>query len=251
MKNKLKIFLCVVMILVFSFGTCATAYAYTGYPTDIDTASSVVKSYYDGNDVSNNYYCLVERKSDNKVLLVTFSDINYVLSDNKVLFSNYPFSQDSALLLHRPKGYGLELISFKLIGYEFDETNLYSKPKQIYINTMDAITSNTGKDFHSLNIPSDFKILSSSYNMYQRSDTGDDVLVFPKGETNSPNPNPETPPSTPGSNILSSTFNTNLMKSKNPLQEILSLLPLLLPVLISFLSIRKGIRFTLQTLRSS
>ncbi|WP_448901599.1 hypothetical protein [Eubacterium sp.] len=243
MKEKLKILLCAVMIFVFSFGTCATAFAYTGYPDDINTATSVVKSYYDNPGLP---FALCKRP-DNKVVLITFSN-NYFLfgDDNKVLFSGYPFSDKSDFLFNGKYYSGADTLGITVWGYEFDYDNYYSKPKKIEINDIYSITRH---DYLAWNLFRGYSLIESNYNIYQHTDTGDDVLVFPKGETNSPTLPDK--PTTSGSNILSSTFNTNLMKSKNPLQEIIALLPLLLPVLISFLAIRKGIKFTLQTLRSS
>ena len=243
MKNKLKIFLCVVMILVFSFGTCATAYAYTGYPTSIDDATSVVNSYYDKPGLS---FALCKRP-DNKVVLITFSN-NYFLfgDDKKVLFSGYPFSDKSDFLFNGKYYSGADTLGVTVWGYEFDYDNFYSKPKKIEIKDIYSITR---QDYLAWNLFRGYSLIESNYNIYQHSDSGDDVLVFPKGETNSPTLPDK--PTTSGSNILSSTFNMNLMKSNNPLQEILTLLPLLLPVLISFLAIRKGIRFTLTTLKSA
>lgn len=243
MKNKLKIFLCVVMIAVFSFGTCATAYASTGYPDDIDKATSVVNSYYDNSGLP---FALCKR-SDNKVVLITFSNHNFLFGDdNKVLFSGYPFSENSNFLFNGKYYNSIGALGITVWGYEFDYDNFYSKPKKIEIKDIYDISP---KDYLASNLFRGYSLIDTNYNIYQHSDTGDDVLVFPKGETNSPT----TPdkPTTSGSNILSSTLNTNLMKSSNPLQEILTLLPILVPVLISFLAIRKGIRFTLQTLRSS
>ena len=243
MKNKLKILLCAVMIFVFSFGTCATAYAYTGYPTDIDTATSVVKSYYDKPGLS---FALCKRP-DNKVVLITFLNNYFLFGDNnKVLFSGYPFSDKSNFLFNGKYYSGADTLGVTVWGYEFDYDNFYSKPKKIEIKDIYNIVR---QDYPAYNLFRGYSLIESNYNIYQHSDSGDDVLVFPKGETNSPTLPDK--PITSGSNILSSTFNTNLMKSNNPLQEILTLLPLLLPVLISFLAIRKGIRFTLQTLRSA
>ncbi|WP_294797850.1 hypothetical protein [uncultured Eubacterium sp.] len=242
MKNKLKIFLCVVMIAVFSFGTCATAYAYTGYPDDIDKATSVVNSYYDNSGLP---FALCKRP-DNKVVLITFSNNNFLFGDDKVLFSGYPFSENSNFLFNGKYYNAIGALGITVWGYEFDYDNFYSKPKKIEIKDIYDISP---KDYLASNLFRGYSLIDTNYNIYQHSDTGDDVLVFPKGETNSPT----TPdkPTTSGSNILSSTLNTNLMKSSNPLQEILTLLPILVPVLISFLAIRKGIRFTLQTLRSA
>lgn len=246
MKNKLKIFLCVVMILVFSFGTCATAYAYTGYPKSLDKATSVVKSYYKDDDL--NYIFGLFKNPDGKVVLITFGGNSFLFGNDKVLFSGYPFSPDCKLLFNGQYYDSLDMLHVYSYAYEFDYDNFYSKPKKITnIDHLDIVR----KDYLALPYLSNYSLIESNYNIYEHTDTGDDVLVFQKGTSQSPNPNPPTPPSASDSNILSTIFNKNSEMLKGVLTEIVALLPLFLPVLISFLAIRKGIKFTLRTLRSS
>ena len=229
MKNKLKIFLCVVMILVFSFGTCATAYAYTGYPTSIDKAVSIVKSYY----------------SDE---LAGSVPVFFYTTDNKgpaLLFLPDDYSADTIQVSKYGDNFGLdfEVNDRNMYVFTFDKTNCYSKPVMwSATNVWMTVPYGINKNNASKRIIQSYKTIL---------DVDGQTVLFQQGTNPSPNPNPEIPPSTQGSNILSSTFNSNLLKSKNPLQEILALLPILLPVLISFLAIRKGIRFCLMTLKSS
>lgn len=235
MKNKLKIFLCVIMIAVFSFGTCATAYAYTGYPNSFDKASSIFYSYYSK-----------DMPDAKPVALVNFDGKTYLIVDKAVgnrALSNLIFF----------KGFDFETLGnfWHPLVIEFSYDNCYSKPTIKY----DGITGSYGdlkidsslgfniKNFNS----GKFSFLYSVVDVYDY----DGNVVFQKGTSQSPNPNPETPPLTPGSNTLSTMFNKNSAMLKGVLNEILALLPLLLPVLISFLAIRKGIKFTLQTLRSA
>lgn len=243
MKNKLKILLCAVMIFVFSFGTCATAYASTGYPKDYNTALSIVKSYYKDDEIGNSFALL--KSPDGKVSLVSFNRDIFLFGDkNKVIFKGYPFSNDSFILLQRPDP---DWYTLKVFAFDFDTLNMYSKPvkRTLYNDThLNAPNPHPVKYFRG------WSLIQSPYNIYERTDTGQDVLVFQQGTSQSPNPNPETPPSTPGSNSLSNILNKNSAMLNGVLQEIIVLLPLLLPVLISFLAIRKGIKFTLQTLKS-
>lgn len=243
MKEKLKILLCAVMIFVFSFGTCSTAYARTGYPEDYNTALSIVKSYYKDNEIGNTFALL--KSPDGKVSLVTFGRDIFLFGDkNKVIFKGVPFSNDSFILLNRPDP---DWYTLKVYAFDFDSLNMYSKP--VKRTLYDDVHLNAPNP-HPCGYFRGWSLIQSPYNIYQRSDTGEDILVFPQGETNSPTPDP--PGSlVPGSNILSSTVNKNSEMLNGVLNEILVLLPLLLPVLISFLAIRKGIKFTLQTLRSA
>lgn len=235
MKNKSKIFLCVIMIAVFSFGTCATVYASTGQPKDIDKAWNIVKSYWldNSHDANSSYYF-----SDDffPVLLYSHAGKSYLLVDvgpkiNYSFFDNGEFG-----LLNCPK------------VFSFDDINMYSKPSGIYRHywrspvslpipylTFDNFSSNSTS------------ILSSKFDILNPSGE----KVFQQGTSQSPNPNPPTPPSASDSNILSTIFNKNSGMLKGVLNEIVALLPLLLPLLISLLAIRKGIKFTLRTLKRS
>lgn len=222
------------MIVVFCFGTCATAYAYTGQPTSLDKAWNIVKSYYTGGGDWNSSYDFSESDFC-PVLLYSYSGKSYLLVDVKGQ-NNYSFSSD---------GQFGNLTCYKL--FSFDNMNMYSKPLGVarcaYISTrsfpvpylsIDNFTSGS-----TVILGSNFDILNPA-----------GEKVFQKGTSQSPNPT--TPDSsTPGSNTLSTMFNKNSAMLKGVLNEIVALLPLLLPVLISFLAIRKGIKFTLQTLKSA
>lgn len=229
MKNKFKIFLCVVMIFVFSFGTCAIAYASTGYPKDIDKAVSIVKSYY----------------SDE---LVGSVPVFFYTTDNKgpaLLFLPDTYSADTIKVDKYGENFGLDfrLDDRNMYVFTFDKLNMYSKPDMwVGQNVWYTVPYGLNKNNASERIISSYKTIL---------DVDGTTVLFQQGTSQSPNPNPETPPSTPGSNSLSNMLNKNSGMLKGVLNEIVALLPLLLPVLISFLSIRKGIKFTLRTLRRS
>lgn len=229
MKNKFKIFLCVIMIVVFSFGTCAVAYASTGYPKDIDQALSIVQTYY-------------------KDELAGSVPVFYYTTDNKgpaLLFLPYDYSSDTIKVDKYGPNFGLD---FRLDGkfmyvFTFDKLNCYSKPtmwkeENIWYTVPYGINKNNASE----------RIIQSYKTIL---DVDGTTVLFQQGTNQSPNPNPETPPSASGSNTLSTILNKNSPMLKKVLNEIVALLPLLLPVLISFLAIRKGLKFTLQTLRSS
>ena len=234
MKNKFKIFLCVTMIFVFSFGTCATAYASTGQPKDIDTAWNIVKSYYldATQDASSSFYF---SNDFSPVLLYSSGGKSFLLVDVKGQ-TNYSFFNNGEFgLLSCPK------------VFSFDDLNMYSKPSGVYSHFWGGPYSLAVPDLTFDNFSSGSTvILGSKYDIL--SPSGE--LVFQQGTSQSPNPNPPTPPSASDSNILSTIFNKNSAMLNGVLNEIIALLPLLIPLLISLLSIRKGIKFTLKTLRS-
>lgn len=222
------------MIAVFSFCTCSTAYAYTGYPSSFDNASSIFYTYYSK-----------DMPDAKPVALVNFDGKTYLIVDKAVgnrALSNLIFF----------KGFDFETLGnfWHPLVIEFSYDNCYSKPTIKY----DGITGsygdlkiNSSLGFNIKNFNSGkFSFIYSVVDVYDY----DGNVVFQKGTSQSPNPT--TPDSsTPGSNTLSTMFNKNSAMLKGVLNEILALLPLLLPVLISFLAIRKGIKFTLQTLRSA
>lgn len=228
MKNKLKIFLCVIMIFVFSFGTCAVAYASTGYPKDIDQALSIVQSYY-------------------KDELAGSVPVFYYTTDNNgpaLLFLPDTYSADTIQVSKYGDNFGLDFrIDDKhMYVFTFDKINCYSKPTMwkranIWYTVPYGINKNNASE----------RIIQSYKTIL---DVDGTTVLFQQGTSQSPNPNPETPP-TPGSNTLSTLLNENSPMLKEVLTEIIALLPVLLPVLITFLAIRKGLKFTLRTLRSS
>lgn len=229
MKNKLKIFLCVVMIAVFCFGTCATAYASTGYPTDIDTATSVVKSYY--KDELAGYVPVFFYTTDSKGPALMFLPDSY--SSDTISVSSYGDNGNSIDFKVNDKN---------LYVFTFDKSNCYSKPTVWKAsNVWMSVPYGLNKDNISKRIIQSYKTILA---------VDGKTVLFQQGTTQSPNPtNPDS--TIQGSNILSNLLNKNSTMLKGVLNEIVALLPLLLPVLISFLAIRKGIRFTLQTLRSA
>lgn len=216
------------MVLVFSFGTCATAYAYTGYPTNIDKALTIVNSYY-------------------KDELAGSVPVFFYTTDNKgpaLLFLPDDYSADSIQVSKYGENFGLdfEVNKRNMFVFTFDKTNCYSKPvmwsaSNVWMTVPYGINKNNAS-----------KRIIQSYKTIL--DVDGQTVLFQQGTK--PSPNPTTPDSsTHGSNILSTMFNKNSAMLNGVLQEIVALLPLLLPVLITFLAIRKGIRFTLQTLRSA
>lgn len=229
MKNKLKIFLCVVMIAVFCFGTCATAYASTGYPTSIDMATSVVKSYY--KDELAGYVPVFFYTTDSKGPALMFLPDNY--SADTISVSSYGDNGNSIDFKVNDKN---------LYVFTFDKSNCYSKPTVWKAsNVWMSVPYGLNKDNISKRIIQSYKTILA---------VDGKTVLFQQGTTQSPNrTNPDS--TIQGSNILSNLLNKNSTMLKGVLNEIIALLPLLLPVLITFLAIRKGIRFTLQTLRSA
>lgn len=233
MKKKLKIIFCVLMISVLFFANCISAYAYTSGPTDLDKALSIVRSYY---DISNfSVFVLSADKSGNTVLVCLPGGIT--LSSDSYLPNSVGFSGNVYLDPHSGTNW------LPSDTFLFDSSNMYSKPTEFKKVVNDFTYCPYPNGWYSNG--NTFSVIASNYNIYN---TDSNELVFQQGTSSSPSP---TPPSQSGSSTLLPTFNSNSEMLNGVLQEIVALLPILLPVLITLLAIRKGLKFCLQTLRSS
>lgn len=215
MKKKLFI-----LVPVFALIICAltplTAFAVV-QPTG-KTAYTVAKDYglTKGHDVvfksGDDYYILCCPSS------VTFGSVNSIL-------------------------YGKVNSDINYYVYKFDNNNVYKKPVQSnmgYIQSKDGIK----------NIKSFSSIMYSTVNIYDVTNNEGtlslDNSVFFKAGTEKP-ANPETPGHKPNS-TLSSSITSKILSPV--LTEVVAILPVLLPVFLTFLAIRKGLKFTLTMLRS-
>lgn len=216
MKKKLFI-----LVPLFALIICAvtplTAFAVV-QPTG-KTAYTVAKDYglTKGHDVvfksGDDYYILCCPSS------VTFGSVNSIL-------------------------YGKVSSDINYYIYKFDRNNVYKKPVQSnvgYIQSKDGIK----------NIKSFNSIMYSTANIYDVTNN-EGVLslensVFFKSGTEKP-----ATPGTPGQKPslgLSSSITSKILSPV--LTEVVAILPVLLPVFLTFLAIRKGIKFTLTMLRNS
>lgn len=215
MKKKLFI-LVPLFVLIIAAVTPLTAFA-SVEPTG-KTAYTVAKDYglTKGHDVvfksGDDYYILCCPSS------VTFGSVNSIL-------------------------YGKVNSDINYYVYKFDNNNVYKKPTQ---SNMGYIQSKDGlKNIKSFNI-----IMYSTVNIYNVTDTNgvlslENSVFMPSG-TEKP-ANPETPGHKPNS-TLSSSITSKILSLV--LTEVVAILPVLLPVFLTFLAIRKGIKFTLTMLRS-
>lgn len=215
MKKKLFI-----LVPVFALIICAltplTAFAVV-QPTG-KTAYTVAKDYglTKGHDVvfksGDDYYILCCPSS------VTFGSVNSIL-------------------------YGKVNSDINYYVYKFDNNNVYKKPVQ---SNMGYIQSKDGLK----NIKSFNTIMYSTVNIYNVTDTNGVLSlvnsVFTQAGTEKP-ANPGTPGQKPSS-TLSSSITSKILSPV--LTEVIAILPVLLPVFLTFLAIRKGIKFTLTMLRS-
>lgn len=226
MKNKLKIVLCVVMIVVFSFGTCSVAYSKTSTDISLSVATQIVKDYY---DFQADGYKVVP------AFIYRYNGHLYML-----WISSKGVSDDG---LHFTNAYGSSGLSSgsgsgDYVCLKFDDDNVYSKPTIVAKDNDCVYGIGQGNGLTEANL-----LTNTVDSYYDISGLNGDKL-FTQGTSPSPNP-------TPDSNTLSTSLSKVFQTSGTILQEILAVLPILLPVLVTFLAIRKGIRFSLKILRTA
>lgn len=233
MKNKLKIVLCVVMIAVFSFGTCSVAYSKTSTDISLSVATQIVKDYY---DFQTDGYKVVP------AFIYRYNGHLYMLwidgrgvSDDGLHFTNSYGSNG----LNSGAGSG------DYVCLKFDDDNIYSKPTIVAKDKDCVYGIGQGNGLTEANL-----LTNTVDSYYDISGLNGDKL-FTQGTNPSPTPtNPSLNP-IPASNTLSTSLSKVFQTSGKILQEIVALLPILLPVLVTFLAIRKGIRFSLKILRTA
>lgn len=233
MKDKFKIFLCVVMIAVFSFGSVSVVYAKTGSDISLSVATQIVKDYYDF--ITDGYNVV-------PAFIYRYNGHLYMLwigpkgvSDDGLHFTNAYGSNG----LSSGSGSG------DFVCLKFDDDNVYSKPSIVSKDNDCVYGIGQGNGLTEANL------LTNTVDSYYDITGLNGDKLFTQGTSPSPTPTNPSPNPTPASNTLSTSLSKVFQTSGTILQEIVALLPILLPVLVTFLAIRKGIRFSLKTLRTA
>lgn len=228
MKNKVKIAMCAIFVVIFSL-LPMSVFAATGYPTSFKQATSIVDTYSTELGLDEHVPIFLY-KYNNKPCLIYLPKEYY--DKDTIQVSKYGDTGEFDFR-HDHKG---------LICVSFSSFNMFSKPTIEYKDTnvwngVKGMTKDTYKDV----------IIESGKTVL---DVDGSTVLFHRGTQQSPNP---TTPDNPiqGSNTLSNMLSKNSEMLKKVLNEIVMLLPLLLPILIQFLAIRKGIAFCLQMLKTS
>lgn len=216
MKNKLKIAVCAIFVVIFSL-LPMSVFAYTDNPSPkllYDIAKGSGKSIYSGYQLicedSNNYYFWTVESTNIKCSVST---------------NSYPCNINM--------GGGGASVQIK--------TNVFTYPKSnVYDVSVNEGSNGYYYDWESTKLKNITKILYSNKDITFSKDNQTSVFFqqmnsIPQG----------TSKRVPLNTTLSSIQLTGI------LDEVISLLPILLPVLITFIAIRKGIAFCLATLRAS
>lgn len=219
MKNKLKIAVCAIFVVIFSL-LPMSVFA----KTDNVSASDLIRIAKDSNP---DMYSI-----DTSHSTAIFEDDN-----------NYYLVVVSRVVTYRCGSYGtvFECVRPGTNSFDFQK---YTFPKlNCYDVTFDTVHCNSvvGRYFE-FGYPTKFIYANQNvYGKWQAESTDTSVIFFqqmnsiPKGTTKR----------VPLNTTLSSIQLTGI------LDEVIALLPILFPVLIAFLAIRKGIAFCLATLRAS
>lgn len=216
MKSKLKVVVCVVMTCVFIL-IPFSAFAYPDNPsaqTLYNIAKDTGKPIYEG-------YQIICEDNNNYYFWTVDTNIRSSVNSN-----SYPTN-----------------ISMRggPAGAVFIPTTVFTYPKSNFYDV--SVNENAQNYYYDYNVE---KIRNVSKILYSNNDvtytSGGTSTVFFQKMNSVPSHQPNR---VPLNTVLSSIQLTGILK------ELIAMLPLLLPVLITFLAIRKGIAFCLQMLRMS
>ena len=224
-----------VMLVVFTM-IPVTAFAYTG------AANADYRAIAESNDIliadNMKYYVVYTQRGATDYVYCAFSDIpiKFVHDDRH----GYSIANNGSAT------------NITLVRYSYQ--NIYDKPEPLienrglgtssyytyYLNPCSgAFYDDTGTN-KGVSIP-----LIPAYCNYDFDNAGKTFTQTPSTPT-TPGTEGET---TPGAAVLGATMKkTNLSQV---LSELIAVLPILVPVLISFIAIRKGLKFTLSQLRAA
>lgn len=225
-----------VMLVVFTM-IPVTAFAYTG------AANADYRSIAKNNDI------LIADNMKYYVVYTQRGATDYVYC----AFSNNPIK-----IVHDDRhGYSIanmgSNVDVTLVRYSYQ--NIYKNPEVLcenktintspyftyYINPCTGVYYDDTGTNNGVSVP-----LIPAYCNYDFDNAGTTFTQTPSTPTT---PGTEGETTTPGAVVLGQTFKkTNLSQV---LSELIAVLPILVPVLISFIAIRKGLRFTLSQLRAA
>lgn len=221
MKKRLFIIAPIIAVIICAI-TPFTAFAYTTPNADIMYAIAAD----DGWDASN------------AVALVTNDGEYWLLRLNRATFS-YD-SNDKRL--HAQISYSLGQVEIM----KFDSKNPYTKHSTASwsLNNVDTGDSKTY-----------CTVLGTKATIYKWDSTNNtankDEVFMKAGSASATQPTDPTNPETPGTQHLKVSSSITSKQLSGVMSELVATLPTVLPVLVTFLAIRKAIAFTLATLRSA
>ncbi len=225
-----------VMLVVFTM-IPVTAFAYTG------ASNADYRSIAKNNDIliadNMKYYVVYTEKGKTDYVYAVFST-------QEIAATSYTMNGGVYYCLKPPTGTVITVVRY---SYQ----NIYSNPTSLN----EKFSFSTSFDMHGLNPYTGLRYetagdssaaknpLVPAYSNYDFDNSGETFTQTPSTPT-TPGTEGEI---TPGAAVLGQTFKkTNLSQV---LSELIAVLPILVPVLISFIAIRKGLKFTLSQLRAA
>ena len=220
MKNKLKIAVCAIFVVIFSL-LPMSVFA----KTDNVSASDLIRIAKDSNpdmyNIDSNHTAAIFEDNDNYYLVVVSRVVTYRCASYGTVFECVrPFN----------------LQNFDYQKYTFPKLNCYDV-------TFQTVGCNPVVDrYFSFGYPTNFIYANQNvYGKWQAENTDTSVIFFQQMNSIPQGTSKRVPLNT----TLSSIQLTGI------LDEVIALLPILFPVLITFIAIRKGIAFCLATLRTA
>lgn len=225
-----------VMLVVFTM-IPVTAFAYTGAANADYRAIASDSGIAIADDMK--YYVVYTEKGKTDYVYAVFST-------QEIAATSYTMNGGVYYCLKPPTGTVITVVRYSYQNIYSNPTSLNEKFSFSTSYNMHGLNPYTGLRYETAGDSSAAKNpLVPAYSNYDFDNAGTTFQQTPSTPT-TPGTEGET---TPGAAVLGQTFKkTNLSQV---LSELIAVLPILLPVLITFIAIRKGIKFILGTLRTA
>lgn len=216
MKFK-QVIICFCALIVLFISSATTVYAAYEPPfKDIATAQGITWN--------DNYYCIFSDGSN--YYICPYNYVNFNGNFGNVIRVDINSGVGTV------KNSQLQNSDTECAVYKVSKSNPYDDWTKVY----------SGNIFNSITIPN-ISLVNSSTDIYNSSGE----VVFTKTPLGQKPQGGTSPPTTPSSG---SHLNLSTSMLSNVLSELIAVLPILFPVLISFIAIRKGLSFILTTLKT-
>ena len=226
-----------VMLVVFTM-IPVTAFAYTGAANADYRAIASDSGIAIADDMK--YYVVYTEKGKTDYVYAVFST-------QEIAATSYTMNGGVYYCLKPPTGTVITVVRY---SYQ----NIYSNPTSLN----EKFSFSTSFDMHGLNPYTGLRYetagdssaaknpLVPAYSNYDFDNAGTTFQQTPSTPTT---PGTEGETTTPGAVVLGATLKKTQLSQV--LSELIAVLPILVPVLISFIAIRKGLKFTLSQLRAA
>lgn len=226
MKRHFIIFLC---FLVLFISIPVSAFASTNSNYSYSTLSSIMDDY----GISNN-------------TRLFFKDADGIYYCFESQLGNYIYDKTNEKI-----GYTMNWSSVNKI-WRFDSNNIYKEPELIHDKLYEMTAGKHYINYVYLHVASSepLTFIGCSVDVYDY-DNPSEVVFTAGSQMDQPGVTPPGQGSTPSQNQLSLTSVIQSLQLNQVLIEVVTLLPILIPTCITFLSLRKGLKFLLAILKQA